>query len=121
MILDSTKRREILSLIREILPGAEWAPEEIFFDDKTGDDSIYFVSTCRCEYITQPAEITLFIKADGHGAALTNIVSRIEHLLEGWALGGGLAWSGCSDCKNRLIIDVRLFVTRETPNVLAEK
>lgn len=116
MQIADPKRREILGLIREILPGAEWAPEEVFFDDKTGNDSIYFVSTCRCEYLTQPAELTLFIKADGHGAALTNIVSRIEHLLEGWALSGGLTWSGCSDCKNRLIIDVRLFVNREVAN-----
>lgn len=115
MQVTDSKRREILGLIREILPGAEWAPEEVF-NEKTADDPIHFVSSCRCEYLTQPAEITLFIKVDGHGAALTNIVSRIEHLLEGWALGGGLAWSGCADCAHRLIIDVRLFVNREVGN-----
>jgi hypothetical protein len=115
--LDDAKRRELLAIIREILPGAAWAPEEVF-DEKTGDDPIHFVSSCRCEYLTQPAELTLFIKADGHGAALTNIVSRIEHVIEAWANGGGLAWSGCSDCKNRLIIDVRLFVNREVGDVV---
>lgn len=114
MTLSPGQKAELLAIVRDVLPNAEWAPEQAFDEAGNGsvtDEAVHFQATCRCEYITEPAALTLFVKTHGDGAGLTNAVARIEHAVERWATGS-LRWDGCGDCKHRLVVDVRLFVTR---------
>lgn len=117
MLLSESKRSELLEVVRGVLPGAEWAPEEAWLEDSVGDKaarkgspSSHFMSTCQCDGGPEPAELALFVKGRLMGQHF-NTVARIQHAVEKWAQEGNLVWEGCGVCKDRLYVDVRLFRT----------
>lgn len=114
MTLTQLQKEGLLSVVRRVLPQAQWAPEKVWLEDTVGDkearkgsEPVHFQPLCFCKERSEAAELTLFLKAPLLGEHY-NIVTRIERAVKGWAKTH-LKWEGCGTCQNRLAVDVRLF------------
>lgn len=126
MTLTQLQKDELLSVVRGVLPQANWAPEEAWIEDSVGDkearrgsEPVHFQPLCFCQDRKESAELTLFLKGPLKGEHY-NTVTRIEKAVEGWAKKE-LKWEGCGTCQDRLAIDVRFFRTDPVKRVDAEE
>lgn len=106
MRISRAKLNNLLTAIRTVLPGAEFAPDESWTDD---DEAYSFRNECGCysQADSEPASLTVFLEAplkDQH----YNIVAIVTRVVRDWSKQN-LMWVACPACRYELKIDIRLF------------
>lgn len=122
-------KQQLLNLIQTICPWLDYAPEESWLEDDVtsratlkGSEPVGFRNVCECDLGPMPPEIVVFLKGDGVDCG-TNLVGRLEHAIERWALRTKeIDWQieGCGTCKWQLRVDVRLFLPKMKADPLIE-
>lgn len=114
MILTKRQKESLLTALKGVHEGLEWAPEMAGLGEgengKKGSDPTHYFKRCSCDLKATPVELTLFLKAPLLGRHY-NMSARLQHAAEKWARDGGMKWEGCGICQSRLVVDVRLFRT----------
>ena len=123
MLLKKEQKESLLQAIKEVLPGAEWAPKEAWIEEgqnaKKDSEPVHFFPFCDCvPHDLRPAHITLFLKAALIGQHF-NVVGRVERVVREW-VRREMKVEGCGICEDSVEVDLRLFRTDERKPVVEE-
>lgn len=124
MILNKEKKESLLQAIKEVLPGAEWAPKEAWVEEgqnaKKDSETVHFFPFCDCvPHDLRPAHITLFLKAALSGQHF-NVVGKVERVVREW-VKREMKVEGCGMCEDGVEVDLRLFRTDEDKRLVVEE
>lgn len=120
--LTQGQKDSLLEVIREVLPGARFAPEEGWLAEgqnaKKKSEAVVFEPFCDCGPDgVKMASLTVFLKAPLSGQHY-NIMGRLERAIGAWVARNG-GYQGCGKCGSGLTIDVRLFrIDKDQPRFL---